>query len=431
MNSTLNILRKEIREMMTASTVLPIVVMAVLFGAMGSVMGGIEEDVTGAPTVGIVNDDTNGDLAAIAVDTIGDLSELAYNGADVDEGIATVDEAGGIALLHIPANFTERIMSGEPGTIQIYWIMKGAGLLDSISSEAVNGVLWNVNRAISVHLIDVNASVNSTLALNPMTMTETTIFGDRIMDGISPGTLGTMLSMQSLIVPLVMMMLIMVAGGTVISSMGMEKENKTLETLLTLPVTRGSIVTGKLVASALIGLMMAAIYMVGFSYYMTGFSASGELDLERYDIALSALDYLLVGISLFVTLVAALALCMILGTFAKNYKSAQTLTMPIAFLAVVPMLLIIFKDFNTLPPAAQAALFALPFSHPMMAMRSLMFDDYALVLGGIVYSTIFAVVAIALTVWIFKTDRLLTGRIGKKEEGRGRNLLRAVSGRKR
>ncbi|MCJ7490305.1 MAG: hypothetical protein MUO87_09250, partial [Thermoplasmata archaeon] len=64
-------------------------------------------------------------------------------------------------------------------------------------------------------------------------------------------------------------------------------------------------------------------------------------------------------------------------------------------------------------------------------MRSLMFDDYALVLGGIVYSTIFAVVAIALTVWIFKTDRLLTGRIGKKEEGRGRNILRAVSGRKR
>ena len=431
MNSTLNIFRKEIREMMTASTVLPIVVIAVLFGAMGNMMGGIEEQAASAPTVGIVNDDAHGDLATIAVDTIGNLSELVYNGADVDEGVATVDEAGGIALLHIPANFTERIMSGEPGTIQIYWIMKGAGLLDSISSGAVNGVLWNVNRAISIHLIDVNASVNSTLALNPMATTETTIFGDKTMDGISPGTLGSVLATQSLLVPVVMMMLIMAAGGTVISSMGMEKENKTLETLLTLPVTRGSIVTGKLVASALIGLAMAAIYMVGFDYYMTGFSASGELDLERYDIALSALDYLLVGISLFVTLVAALALCMILGTFAKNYKSAQTLTMPITFLALVPMFMIIFKDFNTLPLAAQVVLFALPFSHPMMAIRALMFDDYALVLGGIAYSTIFAIVAIALTVWIFKTDRLLTGRIGKKEEGRGRNLLRAIAGRRR
>jgi len=431
MNSTLNILRKEIREMLTVSTILPIVVIAVLFGAMGNMMGGIEEQATSAPTVGIVNDDAHGDLATIAVDTIGNLSELVYNGADVDEGIAAVDEAGGIALLHIPANFTERIMSGEPGTIQVYWIMKGAGLLDSISSGAVNGVLWSVNRAVSLHLIDVNTSVNSTLALNPMTTTETTIFGDKTMDGISPGTLGSVLATQSLVVPVVMMMLIMAAGGTVISSMGMEKENKTLETLLTLPVTRGSIVTGKLVASALIGLAMAAIYMVGFDYYMTGFSASGELDLERYDIALSALDYLLVGISLFVTLVAALALCMILGTFAKNYKSAQTLTMPITFLALVPMFMIIFKDFNTLPLAAQVVLFALPFSHPMMAIRALMFDDYALVLGGIAYSTIFAIVAIALTVWIFKTDRLLTGRIGKKEEGRGRILLKAISGRRR
>jgi ABC-2 type transport system permease protein len=227
------------------------------------------------------------------------------------------------------------------------------------------------------------------------------------------------------------MMLIMAAGGTVIASMGMEKENKTLETLLTLPVKRGSIVTGKLVASALIGLVMAAIYMVGFNYYMTGFGASGELDLEKYNIALSAFDYLLVGISLFVTLIAALSLCMILGTFAKNYKSAQTLTMPITFLAMIPMFMIIFKDFNTLPLAAQIVLFAIPFSHPMMAMRSLMFDDYALVLGGIAYSAIFAAIAIALTVWIFKTDRLLTGRIGRKEDGTGRSLLRALSGGRR
>jgi ABC-2 type transport system permease protein len=431
MNSTMNILRKEIREMLTRSTILPVVIMAILFGAMGSMMGGIEEQVSSPPTIGIVNDDSGGDLATIAVDTIGSLSEMVYNGDDVDEGLTTVDEAGGVALLHVPANFTERIMTGEPGAIQIYWIMKGAGVLDSISSEAVNNVLWNVNRAISMRLIEVNATVNSTLALNPTTRTETTIFGDKVMDGISPGTLGSVLSTQSFVVPLVMMMLIMAAGGTVIASMGMEKENKTLETLLTLPVKRGSIVTGKLVASALIGLVMAAIYMVGFNYYMTGFGASGELDLEKYDIALSAFDYLLVGISLFVTLIAALSLCMILGTFAKNYKSAQTLTMPITFLAMIPMFMIIFKDFNTLPLAGQIVLFAIPFSHPMMAMRSLMFDDYALVLGGIAYSAIFAAIAIALTVWIFKTDRLLTGRIGRKEDGTGRSLLRALSGGRR
>jgi ABC-2 type transport system permease protein len=430
MNSTMNILRKEMREMLTKSTVLPVILIAVMFGAMGSMVGGIEEQATGAPTVGIVNEEIDGQLSAIAVETIIERSALVYNGTDVEEGLSAVDEEGGVALLHIPANFTEQIMSGLPGSIQVYWIMKGAGVMDSISSEAVNNVLWYVNREISMHLIDINASVNSTLALNPTTRTETTIFGDKVMEGISPGTLSSMLSSQSFVVPLVMMMLIMAAGGTVISSMGMEKENKTLETLLTLPVKRGSIVTGKLVASALIGLIMAAIYMVGFNYYMTGFSASGSIDLEKYDLTLSALDYLLVGLSLFVTLIAALALCMILGTFAKNYKSAQTLTMPITFLAMIPMFLIIFKDFNTLPTAVQVVLFGIPFSHPMMAMRALMFDDYGLVLAGIAYSAIFAAVAIALTVWIFKTDRLLTGRMGKKDESGRRRLLSALTGRR-
>ena len=419
MNSTMNILRKEIREMLTRSTILPVVVIALLFGAMGSMMGGIEETATSAPTVGIVNDDPDGELASVAVNMILQLSAVVYNGTDIDEGLSAVDEAGGVALLAVPEGFTASIMSGAPGSIQVYWIMRGAGVLDSISSEAVNNVLWNVNRAISMYLIDLNASVNSSLALNPTTKTETTIFGDKVMDGISPGTIGSMLSAQSFIVPLVMMMLIMAAGGTVISSMGMEKENKTLETLLTLPVKRGSIVTGKLVASALIGLVMAIIYMIGFNYYMSGFGAGGDIDLEKYDLTLNALDYLLVGISLFVTLIAALALCMILGTFAKNYKSAQTLTMPITFLAMIPMFLIIFKDFNTLPLAGKAILFAIPFSHPMMAMRALMFDDYGLVIAGIAYSAAFAAVTIAITVWIFKTDRLLTGRIGRKENTKG------------
>ncbi len=51
---------------------------------------------------------------------------------------------------------------------------------------------------------------------------------------------------------------------------------------------------------------------------------------------LSIVDYILVGMSLFASLVFALALCMILGIFTKNYKAAQTMTMPVTFLAMIP-----------------------------------------------------------------------------------------------
>ena len=413
MNSTMNILFKELKEMLTRSTILPVVLIAIIFGAMGNMLSGVEEEATGKPTIGLVNDD-GGELATIAFETIFEHARLVYNGTDLDDGLEAVKKYEGIALLRIPSMFTQDILSGSPGMIDIYWVMRGAGIMDSISSSAVDAVLWHVNRAISMHLIETNASVDADLALAPTTRSDLTIFGDKEMDGVSPGELSAFMSAQSFMVPLVIMMLIMAAGGTVISSMGMEKENKTLETLLTLPVRRSSIVTGKLVAGALIGLVMAAIYMVGFNYYMSAFSGSGNIDLAEYDLVLNPIDYLLVGVSLFVTLIAALSMCMVLGTFAKNFKSAQTLTMPITFLAMVPMFMIIFKDFNTLPVAGQVVLFAIPFSHPMMAMRALMFDDYGLVISGIAYVTAFAVVMIGITIWIFRTDRLLTGRIDRK-----------------
>jgi hypothetical protein len=49
-----------------------------------------------------------------------------------------------------------------------------------------------------------------------------------------------------------------------------------------------------------------------------------------------------------------------------------------------------------------------------MAMRELMFGNYVLVLAGIAYVTAFAAVMIALSVWIFNTDRLLTGSVKGK-----------------
>lgn len=91
------------------------------------------------------------------------------------------------------------------------------------------------------------------------------------MKGLSLSVVRNVFMSQSIVIPIVGMMLIILAGTSVISSMGLEKENKTLETLLTMPVRRSNIVIGKIVGSALVGMMLAAIYMVGFSRYMSSF----------------------------------------------------------------------------------------------------------------------------------------------------------------
>ena len=412
-----NIIKKEFKELFVLSTILPIVVIAIVYGSVGQTIGNIQERIGEKPVIGIM-DMGGGNLSDIAVSILTENAKVVYNGTDSAEGLQEVRKENGVALLAIPGNFSQSIYADHPGEIEIYWIMRGLGVLDSISSAGVEGLIQAVNQGISAKLIQQDSSSDPALVLNPTKRIETTFFKSKEIKGLSPSAVSNMLVSQSIVIPVVIMMLIIMAGASVISSMGLEKENKTLETLLTLPIRRSQIVIGKMVGSALVGLIMAAIYMIGFSRYMGSFQVS-NVNLADFGLALGIPDYLLVGISLFVALLAGLSLCIVLGTFAKNYRSAQALVFPITALALIPMFAIMLKDFDTIPVGLRILLFAIPFSHPMMAIRALMFDNYPLVIGGIVYTAIFTVIMIGIAVRIFNSDRLLTGTI-QKRTGRGR-----------
>jgi ABC-2 type transport system permease protein len=406
-----NITKKEIRELLTPATFLPIIIVALIFGTMGSSIQGIQEQSLAPPTIGIINED-NSSLGILASTLLYTHAKSVYNStnaSDLKIGLETVMQHKGVAVIIIPENFTERISKDQQGTYKIYWIMKGAGLMDTIPSSALESLITLINTNISKELIKVNSSVNASFILSPTNRLETTYFKNREFVGVSPNIILGMLSSQSLLIPIVIMMIIIMSGNIVITSMALEKENKTLETLLTLPVKRTSIVSGKIIAAAVIGLLLAIIYMLGMQYYYTGFQVSGGQNLASYGLALTSIDFIWIGVSLFIALIAGLSLCMLVGTFAKNYKSATTLTFPITMLAMIPMFITLFADFDTLPLVLKILTFAIPFSHPMMASRALLFHDYILVIGGIIYVTIFAIITISIVVWVFKTDRLLTG----------------------
>ena len=406
-----NIVKKELRELMTPATFLPIVIIALIFGSMGNTIGGIEEELEEKPIIGLINMD-EGNYSLLAQQVFSANADIIYNSTsieDKEEAIQQLNEKEGVALIIITEGFSENIEQGKTGFFEVNWIMRGAGILDSISSTVVETLITFVNTNITMDLIQEGSDVNPQIALTPTYINQTTNFKGKNLDGLSPNDVSGILSQQSTFIPIVMMMIIIMAGGTVISSMALEKENKTMETLLTLPVNRFSIVAGKIIASAFIGLILAVIYMFGIGYYMQSFEVSNGVNLAAYNLNLTTSDFLLIGLSVFVTLIAALSLCMLLRTMAKNYKSAQTLTFPVTLLALIPMFLTMFKDFDTLPMAMKGVLFAIPFSHPMMAPRALIFDDYLLVISGIIYVAIFAVILISLAVWVFKTDRIITG----------------------
>ena len=193
-----NIIKKEMKELLTPATILPIVIMAILFGSMGSVIGGIEEGLNEKPVIGFINNDT-GDFSIIATSIIEKYSDVVFNSTDLNDkqkGLNDIREKDGLALIVIKKNFSHDIINDEPGQLEIYWIMEGAGILDSISSEVVQGLIYQINRELSKELIQNNSSINASIALLPTQRIDTTYLKDKELTGISPGAIVGLLSSQ-------------------------------------------------------------------------------------------------------------------------------------------------------------------------------------------------------------------------------------------
>jgi len=408
-----NLIRKEIKEMLTKTIIIYMVAMAAIFAFIGHTISTSMEGAAAKAILAIENHD-GGSYATTLVKVLVDGAKVIYNGTDDAAARAALTKQDGVVLIIIPANFSSDIDAGVQATIETHWIMKGTGFADSMPQAIISGLLEQGKSAISSQLIAEHSTLSPELVLNPITTADVTEIKGKEEIGYTPSDISSVLGSRTTIIPVAVMMLVIMGATQVISSMGMEKENRTLETLLTMPVRRSDIIVAKIVGAAAVGLLMGAIYMVGFANYFGSFGGGAIPSLTALGISLNVGDYVLIALSVFTALMAGLCLAIILGTFASNYRSAQTLTFPIVGLAMLPMMLTLFQDFDTMTPVMKAVVFLIPFSHPMIAMKSLMLGEYVLVVAGILYSLLVTVGLVLVAAWIFRTDRVVIGMSRRK-----------------
>ena len=399
---------KEMRELLRPQYILPILFVPVIFIALGQGFGGLDEAASEPPEVGIVNNDDDR-YGAMVEATYNQSGEVVYRGDGTDPDVAlneTVDQ-GGTAVIVIPENFTERIETGtQHGQVRLYTVVDSVSLTGIASTGQVENVLQTAETQIIV-----NATGASPQQLDPVETSYTTdVKGTRISQ--APGALSGAFTSQFIFIPVIIMLVIIFSGQMVINSMGMEKENKTLETLLTMPVKRRTIVAAKLVGSAAIGLLAAGIMTFALREYQSGLTGGGGSSLPDV-FALGLADYAIIGVAIFFAVVGALALALVLGIFAGDRQGAQILLFPLSILAIGPAFATMFADFATLSVPLQAVLFAIPFTHPVIAPKQLMFGDPMVVYLGIAYEAVFAIAAIGLAVYVFNSDRVVTGSAGR------------------
>ncbi len=410
-----NVVIKEVKELVRDPKILLgiILVPALMFPLMGlavqTSMKTTEESLKNISVA--VMDLDRGNITDILKDFLmfQDVTVDEINVTNFDEAAEYVQQSNVTALIVIPQGFSYNITNHLEAELEVYGIFRTGGVAESTASSMVSALVESFKRFLSP---------------DPFSANQWSIVKGKGVS-ISPNTLSGAMMAQSIGMPIGIMMLLIFAMQLAATSVASEKEEKTLETLLTLPVKRFTILVGKLTGSIIVAVVGAVAYIIGSIYYMgsfTGFMPTQtSVDLEAIGLAPTPTAYLLLGASLFMALLSALALAISISIFAEDVRGAQALVGPLSILLIFPMLFTMFTEIYSLPFPLMIILFAIPFTHPMLAARAAFTGDYLAAVTGIVYVTIFTIAVLYVAARLFGTEKILTARLKFKRFGLRKN----------
>ena len=416
------ILVKELKELMRDPKILVgmIVLPLIMFPVLGLVLGYAAETAQSEALRAtlLVVDNDNGAWSNIFVNYMNSsgLNVAVVNNMlpqqVVDQGLLAQYNSSTFAV--IPQGFSENLTrhaAGESnitGTVNVYGVFNaGGGIFSGIGGSTVGALVENFNRAVAPDLVLTSQS---------------SIIKGQIQEGVDASVLSGLMLSQSIALPITIMIMLTYAMQIAATSVAMEKEEKTLETLLTVPVDRFAILMGKVSSTIIVAGVASVTVLIGYNFMLgsisTGIMSSvgGSVDLVALGLVPSVAGYALLGVSLFFTLLSALALAVVMSAFSENVRGAQALVGYIYPLSFLPAMALIYLDLNSLPWALQAVFYAIPYSHPIIASKAVVTGDYLTVVLGIVYVAVFTVVIMYIASRLFATEKILTAKLmlGKK-----------------
>ncbi len=415
-----NIIVKEVKELVRDPKILlpMIIIPLIMFPLMGfAIQFSMEAVEEGMGEISVAVMDLDGGPVAESLRI--NLTDWNAKIVQVDDPNLTkafnyVQESNLTGLIVIPSGFSQNITEGGTSELEVYTPFRGGSIIESTSSSAVSALLSFFENNLVNQRIDEKFTEPPTTVLNPIALSEKSIIKGKGVD-INPTVLFGLVISQSTIMPVGIMMLLIFAMQLAATAVASEKEEKTLETLLTLPINRFMILAGKLTGSIIVAVVGAIAYLIGFSFYMnsfTGMIPTGVgVDLASIGLAPTLLSYVLLGLSLFMALLSALALAMSLSVFAEDVRGAQALVGPLSILLVFPMIFTMFTDITALPFPLSIILLAIPFTHPLLASNVAFTGNYLVAIGGIVYMAIFTVGVLYVAARLFGTEKILTAKL--------------------
>ncbi|MHA2107372.1 MAG: ABC transporter permease [Candidatus Hodarchaeales archaeon] len=162
---------------------------------------------------------------------------------------------------------------------------------------------------------------------------------------------------------------VMAPAPFVSTSFAGEREKKTMESLLALPISRFNILFGKLLAGMVLVSIFAVMNMIGllgFSFVISLADTGAEFNAaEMYAIEPSIIMLLLIGITMFLSAFVSIGIGISIASLTKDVRSAESLY---SMVMLLPSMLVGMSSmFGSLPEesfgGAGIVLYLIPWSH--------------------------------------------------------------------
>ncbi len=425
-------------ELLNKQMILGIVIMLVLFSIVGQVMhSSIDEISKNQYKINVMDCDDTDFTESIFDDMKSMNADIKMIGKEFSgkEFQDIMKENDIESLVVIPEGFTKDLLENKNlSALTSVSVMKSASSVAMVSSDN-SSALSLLQSVISDKLMKNGGFSEQDIALvqQSFKVSEITVVSDKSAE-ISMSTIIQNISVQNMIIPIIVFVLVMYTSQMIIGAISTEKIDKTLETLLSAPVSRSAVLGSKMLAAAIVALINALSFMIGY-YVLVGGAMTSAMPLDtisstvsdtiHYSNAMNQLglhleitDYLLVGIQTFLTIMISLSVSIILGAMANDAKSAQNLVMPVMMCAMIPYIISMVSDINTLPTVIKTLVYAIPFTHTFTAMNNLMFGNDKIFVFGIIYQAVVFAVCMFFAIRIFNSDKIFTSslNLGQKSK---------------
>ncbi len=411
---------KEIKDLLRDPKILigmilfPALILPLMGGAVSIATTSTYEKAAGNITAYIIDDDNGAQVPFImaALNSTGITPQIA---SGTPEELAR-SLGGGDVIVCVPAGFSQNVSSDQKASLQMFINFKDFSIYEFVKSGRVDSALSTYEEMLIGNRVSEGIpGASSEIVLNPLSVGyESVIKGEA--QPVSPSILQNTVRMQGMMGPIVIMLVLILAMQVAATSMAVEKEAKTLETLLTIPVSRLSILFGKLAGSVTIAFLATVANVFAFTYYMNSLLGSvsaglGELDLAAVGLVPSVEGYAVLGLTLFGSLISALALALTLGTLSQDVRGAQSMIGILMVPVLLPTIFLMMGDISTLPAAFQTILYLIPFTYPVLASQALFTGNYGTILLGLAYTAAFTFGTLYIAAKVFSTEKVMTAKI--------------------